>query len=149
MRMTKDISYKERVFLLSSHEGDCWIWQAYINPRGYGMMGYKGQARLSHRVAYLEYIGPIPDGKELDHLCRNTACVNPYHMEPVTHAENVKRGIHCGKANRQKTRCKYGHEYDQENTYNRPDGKGRDCKKCMDSREAKRLPRVYAIQGRK
>jgi hypothetical protein len=68
----------------------CWLWQRGVNPvSGYGMLG----RRWAHRVVYEREVGPIPEGKELDHLCRVKACVNPDHLEAVTKSENAKRGL--------------------------------------------------------
>lgn len=78
----------------------CWLWTAMKDQNGYGRTRYKGRPSVpAHRVAYELEVGPIPEGLELDHLCRNTSCVNPSHLEPVTHAENIRRGYaaqsHC------------------------------------------------------
>lgn len=98
----------------------CWEWTAYL-AHGYGMFtsgtrlrGYKGH--LAHRLVYQMLVGPIPEGLELDHLCRNTSCCNWQHVEPVTHAENIRR---CGAmakataasalASRLRTHCRQGH----------------------------------------
>lgn len=73
----------------------CWIWGDSTKPDGYGRFHYKASGRrsvLAHRYAFEKLSGPIPEGLELDHLCRNKACVNPDHLEPVTHAVNVNRG---------------------------------------------------------
>lgn len=79
----------------------------------------------AYRFAYEFLVGPIPDGLELDHLCRVRLCVNPAHLEPVTHAENNKR---AGVA---KTHCKWGHPYNEANTYRRRDRPGnRQCRVC-------------------
>lgn len=77
-----------------SDTGDCWIWNAYTMPNGYGYFD-KGYA---HRWSYEHMVAPIPSDLELDHLCRTRNCVNPYHLEPVTHAENHRRrrGIKIG-----------------------------------------------------
>lgn len=90
----------------------CWIWTGAMRDGGYGHfsgMRFIGTNR-AHRVAWILAHGPIPDGLVLDHLCRNRACVNPGHMEPVSHAENVRRGI-AGQNMASKTHCPSGHPY--------------------------------------
>lgn len=103
---------------------ECWIWTGTINNRGYGCTSLKGKAIYAHRVSYEFYVGPIPDGLELDHLCRNPPCINPDHLEAVTHAENMRRGKAA-----QATHCVHGHLFDAENTYIPPRG-GRQCRIC-------------------
>lgn len=71
----------------------CWIWQRTIDRTGYAKMPFEGKTRLAHRVFYVQKYGAVPDGLELDHLCRQRSCVNPDHLEPVTRSENVLRGI--------------------------------------------------------
>src|SRR5208337_4315885 len=71
----------------------CWIWQRAKHPLGYGSSSGDGEDRIAHRMIYKRHRGPIPEGLELDHLCRQTSCVNPDHLEPVTHAENMRRGV--------------------------------------------------------
>lgn len=71
----------------------CWVWQGYKSPLGYGQARFGGVAMNAHRAVYLMRVGPIPEGLVLDHLCRNPSCVNPDHVEPVTQAENVRRGL--------------------------------------------------------
>lgn len=74
-------------------EGECWVWTGATRG-GYGRVKLStlGQTVSTHRLSYEHHVGPIPDGKVLDHLCRNRACMNPAHLEPVTHQENIRRG---------------------------------------------------------
>lgn len=94
---------------------DCWLWTGSLHL-GYGVIAAEGRANMAHRVSYELIVGPIPDGLTLDHLCRNRACVNPAHLEPVTNVENVMRGLSVGALNARKTHCPKGHPYTAENT---------------------------------
>lgn len=73
-------------------ETGCWIWQRLVDKHGYGQLREGGKGYLAHRYYYERVIGPIPEGMQLDHLCRNRKCVNPDHLEPVTNTENQRRG---------------------------------------------------------
>ena len=108
---------------------DCWTWTAGLDRRGYGRIRVGDKTAAAHRVVYELLSGPIPEGLSLDHLCRNPSCVRPDHLEPVTHAENVRRGA-AGENQRAKTHCPRGHEYTPENTYNNPRRPNRACQAC-------------------
>jgi hypothetical protein len=108
-------------------DGACWTWNAYRDPKGYGRVMVDGAPRLAHRVAFELTRGPIEAGLLLDHLCRNHPCVNPSHLEPVTHAENLRRGDNHWRS---KTHCPAGHPYDQANTVRHRDG-ARRCRTCI------------------
>lgn len=116
----------------------CWIWTG-TTLRDYGQFWLNNTTKRAHRVSYEEIIGPIPDGLELDHLCRNPLCVNPLHLEAVTTSENNLRGNSPAlvsernkKRHAERTHCAHGHELTFENTYLRKaDGYvRRDCKEC-------------------
>ena len=96
----------------------CKLWTGSVTKGGYGLVWSAGKTRLAHRVAYEAAHGPIPAGLEIDHLCRTPGCVNPDHMEPVKHKENIRRSVHPtrGAHQRNKTHCPQGHEYSVENT---------------------------------
>jgi len=111
--------------------GPCWIWLACTDQHGYGAIkrGPPGGSRLAHVVGWELARGAVPDGLELDHLCRNPACVNPDHLEAVTHRQNMERGSHATK-----THCIRGHPFDPENTIARRDG-SRACRSCKRDRK--------------
>ena len=108
----------------------CWIWEG-STANGYGRIGRDG----AHRVAYRALAGEVPEGKELDHICRLRACVNPEHLEPVTRRDNLLRGSTIAARNAAATHCPRGHEYSEENTYYRPSG-ARKCRACQREKEA-------------
>jgi HNH endonuclease len=113
--------------------GGCWEWIGAKWARGYGIFIQPGTQKhlAAHRWGYEHLVGPIPEGLELDHLCRNRSCVNPAHLEPVTHLENVRRGLVRlnGQREREKTHCPAGHLYDEKNTHVNDRG-WRRCRAC-------------------
>jgi hypothetical protein len=121
-------------------EGECWLWTAGLNQHGYGWF-HNSESQLAHRHAYELLRGPIPDGLVIDHLCRNRACVNPDHMEPVTRGENVRRGA----KGRLVTHCVNGHVYDEANTYTRGNGT-RSCRTCRRAQKRRFDERRRAAQ---
>lgn len=108
----------------------CWLWTGCLSRASYPRLGGK----WAHRVAYELFVGPIPSGLHLDHLCRVPRCVNPKHLEPVTPRENVLRSDAPNARAIRLKRCKYGHEMTPENTYVRPDGMGNQCRQCSKDR---------------
>ncbi len=125
--------------------GPCWDWIASRYRNGYGQFGAGSRSDgtrrmvLAHRWAYEQLVGPIPEGLESDHLCRNRACIRPSHIEPVTGLENVRRGLVpmvAGAYQRAKTHCAQGHPYDEANTYRW--GGRRDCRACAAARKRHR-----------
>ena len=89
----------------------CWLWLAGSSTDGYGRTRVGFRTDYAHRAAYVLLVGAIPAGLHLDHLCRVPRCVNPAHLEPVTPAENIRRGLGGPRA-----RCLRGHAYDEANT---------------------------------
>ena len=119
----------------------CWIWLGAIKKRsGYGSFGWgkRSKTKPAHCASYILHVGEIPDGLELDHLCRVRNCVNPAHVEAVTRKINNNRGM-AGEVARArqlaKTHCPQGHAYTAENTYSAPGTVFRSCIQCRKDRE--------------
>ncbi len=112
----------------------CWIWNGSFNNQEYSCFHIKRNGTwvkiLAHRYSYELIRGPVPPGMELDHLCRDTRCINPDHLEAVTHQKNTERGeAGTYKRTTSKTYCIHGHQYSEENTYINKHG-FRSCKAC-------------------
>lgn len=117
----------EKIARLSTVNAETGCWEATPTTYdGYARYRHRGRMTMMHRVSYEEHRGPIPEGLQIDHLCRIRHCLNPDHMEAVTQHENIRRGVpRCAKV----THCPRGHPYSVENTYRR-DGR-RHCRKCV------------------
>lgn len=96
---------------------ECWVWRGTTSGGRhglrYGVVNKHRKTKLAHRLSYETFVGEIPKGLEIDHLCRNTLCVNPKHLEAVTHKENILRGNGFSGVNARKTHCPRGHKYDR------------------------------------
>ena len=123
-------------------QAGCWVWSGGRIHEGYGVFWLGGKTLRAHRWAYETFVGPIPEGLVLDHLCRRPECVNPEHLEPVTQSVNINRGVLWEK---EKTHCSRGHAYDEVNTYIDPDGH-RHCRACRRERKRKNY-REHHWQG--
>ena len=109
-------------------EKDCWNYLGPFSINSHNGFVYgRYQNKAVHRLSYESFVGPIPDGLVIDHLCRNTICINPKHLEAVTNKENILRGVSWSAVNARKTHCKRGHPYILRNTKK---GFWRDCNVC-------------------
>lgn len=130
-------------------ESGCWIYLGYADPAGYARVGYQGKSKRVHQVSFWHFKGEVPEGYEIDHLCRNKRCFNPEHLEAVTKRTNMLRGIVwevSGKYNQAKTHCVRGHPYAGDNLVERIQmgvlgpRVSRHCRKCIN---------MYARNARK
>lgn len=138
-------TFQEHLFLakIRPGEGGCWLWGGAVSW-GYGKFGVRRKAdgkrfmAMVHRLAYEMWVGPIPEGLDLDHLCRVRNCLNPEHLEPVTRKENLRRGIGAQLSSERqlsKTECRNGHLYTEATMY--IDYRG--LRKCRICDRAKKL----------
>ncbi len=114
-------------------DNGCWVWQGSITTEGYGQIRGGGRMLRTHRASYEEWVGPIPEGLQIDHLCRVRACCNPVHLEPVSAKINAERGeggLATAVLQRAKTHCPQGHPYLGDNLYIHPVKGSRACKTC-------------------
>lgn len=118
----------------------CWLTDYAPRPDGYVSMVDGHSSVRAHHVTFCHFVGPIPDGMELDHLCRTPGCVNPLHLEPVTHAENLRRGMTPNMIAHRTNVCKRGHS--MADAYTRPEG--RHCRTCVREYNAR-----YQAEGRR
>lgn len=133
----------KRFFRYVKKTKSCWLWIGSKRHNGYGKFGVRLEQFAAHRWYFERINGKIPEKKQLDHLCRNRACVNPEHLEIVTNRENVRRGNEFRIKG-----CPRGHPYDKTNTYIYKDGENRhrQCKICRYARlKTKHLQRDRAL----
>jgi hypothetical protein len=125
-------------------DSGCWEWRGRNNSLGYGRVKHNGLMQQAHRVVWLILRKPIPDRLVLDHLCRNTICVNPDHLEPVTQRENTLRGETVPAANARRIVCDKGHEFTVRIVKGKP---RRVCTTCKNARARERFKERYAVDG--
>lgn len=145
-RLRSLVAKEDRTALLDGDTG-CWTWSLSLNPKGYAMVDIGGRKglrvlKMAHRMSYEAHVGPIPAGLVIDHLCRNRACVNPEHLEPVTPAENIRRGLQ-GVLRPIPTHCRRGHAFTPENNDSKTGGVH--CRAC--ERAARVSRKVERQQG--
>lgn len=141
-----DLLFKLERRTVVDEDSGCWVWMGSRVHDGYGWMTHQGKLRRCHRLGYELLVEPIPEGLTLDHLCRNRACWNPAHLEPVTSWENTLRGTNVVALNPHKTHCPYGHPYNDENTYVPPQGGERQCRACRSDQSRKAYAKLKAAQ---
>lgn len=126
MRLDAD----ERFWAKVQKTETCWLWIGSLTLNGYGQLWLHGRRVMVHRLSYTWLVGPIPEGKQLDHLCRVRNCVRPSHLEPVTNRENCMRGESFAAVNARKTHCSEGHPLVEGNLYWTGRGGRGTCKTC-------------------
>jgi len=132
----------KRIKIERTGKWECWLWCGKLDDKGYAI--YRGRSperQKAHRYSYQLFIGPIPAGLVIDHLCRRRHCINPEHLEPVTSIENIIRGTGpIARYMSGRTHCDRGHLLTEENIYTRPQG-WRLCKTCKRGRQ-----RAYVLR---
>lgn len=142
----------EDKYLINKETG-CWEWQAGLDGKGYSAFCVRKRMKIGHRISYNIYVGEIPKGLVIDHLCKNIKCVNPAHMEPVTQKDNILRGEAPSSLQAQQTHCLEGHPLFGENLFITKDGK-RVCRQCRknyyykDLEATRKYQREYARKRR-
>lgn len=130
---------------VDKRDDGCWLWLGPLTPKGYGRTYHKGRVQFVHRIAWSLSGRELADGLELDHLCRVRHCVNPDHLEPVTHRENTLRGDTVTARNAAKTHCVKGHRYTPDNT--RMYRGSRYCRTCVNHYSRLSKQRQRATRG--
>jgi hypothetical protein len=134
----------EKILRRTRRQGDCLFWIGG-GSKGYGLISYKGSTHQVHRLLYKLTVSDLPHGIVLDHLCRNRACLNIKHLEPVTHRENLLRGEGIPAINAKKTHCKNGHEFSKENIVMGFSKNGVPWRRCRACKRGNYIPRTRTI----
>lgn len=127
----------------------CWNWKGRLSPKGYGILEVNSTSIQAHRLSWVLAGRKIDITREMDHLCRNRACVNPAHLEQVTAQVNQQRGNSPSGINSRKTHCPQGHPYNEENTLRAGKRQGRKCRTCELARKRAYWARDKALHALK
>lgn len=147
MKRLKELPKNIREKIWVNPETGCWEWIGSLTaPNGYAQIGINGDKIVVHNLVYELLIGKMDDGLEPDHICLIKRCVNPEHIEPVTHSENVKRAQSLLP---KKTHCPSGHEYVGDNLYVNPNTEFKHCRKCQSERNDARALKQRGYIGRR
>lgn len=137
---------EERFWAKVEKTGTCWLWTGSCS-RGYGKLWVDGKNHQAHRVAYELMVGDVPDGLELDHLCRVRHCVNPAHLEPVTGYENtILRGTGVAACNLRKNQCIRGHAFTSNNARIESKPKRRPRRQCRECDRARKHAAYHRLE---
>lgn len=149
MRLARILPVRPRLYKHSIPEPNsgCWLWTGTTIKDGYGQISIHGRGQMAHRVSYETFVGPIPEGMTIDHLCRITCCINPDHLQPVTNTQNILRGVAPSARNAVKTHCLHGHPLSGANLYITRDGLHRRCRTCT-NRRTRDFERKRRAEGR-
>ena len=128
LSMTKYEARLRAKYAATKQVGECREWPDKPTSEGYGIFSFEYKRHRAHRAIYELFVGSIPEGMQIDHLCRNRICVYPPHLEVVTQRENILRGESVCAVHARKTRCIHGHEFTPENTIKK--AHGRNCRRC-------------------
>lgn len=129
----------------SAGPDECWPWRGEIDDDGYGKLTIRKQRYMAHRLSYQIYVGPITE-ETIDHKCKNTRCINPRHLRPLSRVDNTMDGTGWGATNARKTHCIHGHEFTPENTRRTKEGY-RTCIACSRRNRAAYDARRRAARG--
>lgn len=142
--MTRYPPVEQRFWAKVDKTEGCWNWTGVKVTGGYGLFrDGPGAKKLAHRWVWENTAGPIPDGYQVDHLCKNPSCVNPTHLEPVPPRTNWERSGAVTRVNALKTHCKRDHEFTPANTYRNTQG-NRGCRQCKKEYQRERYLRSIA-----
>ena len=114
-----------------NRQSQCWEWTASLTPQGYAQVSFRGKPAVAHRISYRAFVGVIPEGLVIDHLCNNRRCVNPCHLKAVTHQENIIRGTAPTAVLARTNTCRKGHSFTPETTMVRKKTGVRTCRICF------------------